>query len=641
VPGQRPAAPATGPDDARRRLCGRLVPQLALVVAALALLAVALFDARLPPVAGAALAGCLALTALQRSLVARAEARATVRLRAGESLHRALAAGGSDAVLLLDDDLRVRQATPDRPGLLGRPLTDCVPAEDAAALQAWLTGPADGARRTVRLLEGTGPAQMLEAAVTDLRADPGVRALVLHGRDVTAWDARERELRTLAFTDPLTGLPNRAAQERALGRALDPALTVDPTDLTVLLVEVHGLRAVHEDAGRVVVDAALGEVARRLRATVRSGDHVARVDPEAFALLASGTAAEVDRLAARCLAVLEAPIVTAAGLVDLCAVVGLVALAPGLTPAQVQDRAELALADARSAGTGSVSRHRPELSAVRDRQEQLRADLVGARERGELELAWLPVVDLTDHRIAGVEALMRWRHPDLGDVGPEEFLPVAARAGMTVDLQRWMLAEATCAAVRLPQHGAALRLGINVSAAHLAAGTLVSDVTRALADSGLPPERLVVELAESALEAPRVGDDVSALRLMGVHVALDDLGRGASSLTGLGGLPVDVIKLDRSLLSRIDRDPYVRAVCAAVVALGETLRVEVVAEGVETTGQLAVLQALGCGFAQGFLLSRPVGLVTLTELLEADGGRLWPGVAVPVAGPSSDRVALR
>jgi len=630
VPGEWRAAPAAGADGARLRSGGRFVPQLALVAAALALLAAVLLDVDLPPVAGAALAGCLALTAVQRSVATRVQARDTARLRRSESVHRALAGADGDVVLALDDDLRVSQVTPALPGLLGRPLAGCVPAEDVAAVHAWLAGPLPGGgRRVLRTLPDSGLPRVLETTVIDLRADPDVRALVLHGRDVTDRYERERRLCALAYTDPLTGLPNRAAQERSVREGLADGTA----GLTLLLVEVHGLRAVHEDAGRSVVDAALVEVARRLRATVRGTDEVCRVDAELFTVLASGAGAEVDRLAARCLAVLEAPIVTGSGLVDLCAVVGLAPLSAGLPAAQVQDHAELALADARSAGTGSVHRYHPELTAVRDRRDQLRHDLVGARDRGELELAWLPVVDLAERRVAGVEALMRWRHPDLGDVGPAEFLPVAARAGLGVDLQRWLLLEATRAVVRLPQSGPALRLGINVSAAHLAAGTLVADVTRALSGSGLPPEHLVVELAESALSGSRVRDDVSALRLMGVHVALDDFGRGACSLADLGRLPVDIIKLDRTLLSRIDRDAYVRAVCAAVVALGETLHVDIVAEGVETIGQLAVLQNLGCGFAQGFLLSRPVGLTALTELLEADAGRLWPGVPGPVLGP--------
>jgi EAL domain-containing protein (putative c-di-GMP-specific phosphodiesterase class I) len=172
---------------------------------------------------------------------------------------------------------------------------------------------------------------------------------------------------------------------------------------------------------------------------------------------------------------------------------------------------------------------------------------------------------------------------------------------------------------------------VNVSAQHVNAGTLVGDVSSALRESGLSPERLVVEIAESALTAEHVADDVTALRLMGVHLALDDFGRGASSLPGLGRLPVDIIKLDRTLLARVDRDPYTRAICEAVVALGSALSIDVVAEGVETASQLGVLQALGCGFAQGFLLSRPVTVSGLVQLLEAQEGVLWPGIVGRVA----------
>ena len=182
-----------------------------------------------------------------------------------------------------------------------------------------------------------------------------------------------------------------------------------------------------------------------------------------------------------------------------------------------------------------MRRYRAELTAARDRREQLRRDLVGARERGELGLVWQPIVALADHRVTGVEALLRWQHPEHGDVPPEEFLPLAERAGLVVDLQRWMLHAATAAAATLPEHGPALKLGVNVSAQHVGAGTLVGDVTSALRESGLSPERLVVEIAESALTADGITDDVTALRLMGVHLALDDFGRGASSLPGLAG----------------------------------------------------------------------------------------------------------
>jgi EAL domain-containing protein (putative c-di-GMP-specific phosphodiesterase class I) len=200
-----------------------------------------------------------------------------------------------------------------------------------------------------------------------------------------------------------------------------------------------------------------------------------------------------------------------------------------------------------------------------------------------------------------------------------------------VELQRWVLHAATADVLTLPAPGADLRLGVNVSAQYLAAGTLVPDVASALRQSGLPPERLVVEIAESALSGERLHDDVTALRLMGVHLAVDDFGGGHSSLSGLGRLPVDVLKLDRTLLSRVDRDPFTRAMCAAVVSLGAALRIDVVAEGVETASQLGVLQTLGCGFAQGFLLSRPVRLAGLVELFEQHGGMLWPGIVAEAA----------
>ncbi|WP_369139780.1 putative bifunctional diguanylate cyclase/phosphodiesterase [Modestobacter versicolor] len=647
------AAPSRTAD--RLSLAGQLLPHVVLVVAAGVYLGAPLLGADPSHAAGVALLCCLALTAAQRAVAARDEARVGGRLRRSEAYFRSLVRSSSDAVLILDGELRVTWAAPSlrppagAPALVGRRLAEAVHPEDAEAVRAWLAGvTAPGPSPQVqtpaaqtpaaptglcdfRLRDATGAWRVLEAGVSDLRDDADVHALVLHCRDVTARLDREHELSSLAFTDPLTGLPNRAAQRLALSGLLDELAAPAPAegapeDVALLLIEVQGLRDAHDHAGRDVVDVALVEVARRLRATVRAEDQVARIGVELFSVLAHGTGDEPDRVAARCLSVIEAPVTTEAGIVDLTAAVGLAPLPAGLTQREVVDRAELALVDARAAGAGSVRRYRAELTAARDRREQLRRDLVGARERGELGLVWQPIVALADHRVTGVEALLRWRHPVYGDVPPDEFLPVAERAGLVVELQRWVLRTATAAAAALPVHGVELRLGVNVSGQYLTAGTLVGDVTSALRESGLSPERLVVEIDESALVGAHVVADVTALRLMGVHLALDDFGRGNSSLPGLGRLPVDIIKLDRALLSRVDRDPYTRAVCEAVVALGTALHVDVVAEGVETASQLGVLSGLGCGYAQGFLLSRPVGLAGLVELLAAHDGLLWPGL---------------
>jgi diguanylate cyclase (GGDEF)-like protein/PAS domain S-box-containing protein len=650
-PGADDDTPPTG-RATRLSLVGQLLPHLVMVVAALMFVGSAVLGAAHTSTAAAAVLAGLVLTALHRAVTARDEARVAARLHRSEAYFRSLVRSSSDAVLIVDSDLRVTWAAPSLASavaatgaeLVGSRLPDVLHPDDGDAVGSWLThDAADGGPtglRTFRLPAPRGGWRVLEAGVSDLRADADVHALVLHCRDVTARLDREDELHSIAFTDPLTGLPNRAAQLVALSSRLG-ALDDQPEDgaaetdagldgrgAALLLIDLQGLHQYREHAGDDVVDGALAEVARRLRGTLRSEDQVARVGAESFSVLAVGGRADVDRVASRCLAVIEQPLVSDFGLIDLTAAVGIVSLAAGLSEREVLDRAELAVRDARASAPGTVRRYRDALGAARDRQEQLRRDLVGARERGELTLAWQPIVALSDHRVTGVEASLRWRHPVFGDVPPEEFLPVAARAGLDVDLQRWVLREATVAAAGLPDHGPALKLGVDISVQHLAAGTLVTDVSNALQASGLPPERLVVEICESAIAVggEREAADVAALRLMGVHLALDDFGSGHSSLPQLARLPVDVLKLDRSFLSRIDRDAYTRAVCESIVGIGAALGVDVVAEGVETTAQLAVLESIGCGFAQGFLLSRPVSMAALVELLEQGAGQLWPGI---------------
>lgn len=614
-----PGAHATAPPSRRTtRLsqAGQLLPHLVMVAAALLVVGSATLGSWPTATAAIALMTGLGLTAVHRGVTARDEARVGARLRDSEAYFRSLVRSSSDAVLILDGDLRITWAAPALltdalvagAGLVGVVLPAVVHPEDAAAVGGWLTASRVSGLRTFRLPSRSGGWRVLETGVSDLRADVDVRALVLHCRDITARLDREDELHSLAFTDPLTGLPNRAAQLAALGTRLAvldrpaqdaDALTGEPdvTGVSLLLIDLQGMREARDNAGGDFVDVALTEIARRLRGSLREGDHVARCGAESFSVLTHGSSAEADRVAARCLSVIEQPLITEVGPVDLSACVGLVPLVPGLTEREALDRAELAVTDARAAGPGTVRRYRDALGAARDRCERLRRDLVGARERGELALAWQPIVSVADRRVTGVAALLRWRHPVLGDVPPEEFLPLAGRTGLDVDLQRWVLREATQAAVALPDHGVELKLDLDISARHLASGTLVGDVAAALAASGLAPQRLVVQVGEAAVT--RGGEhalaDVTALRLMGVHLALDGFGGGPSVLTALVEVPMDILRLDRALLTRVDRDAYPRALCRAVVAMGAELGVDIVADGVETVGQLAVLEASAAG----------------------------------------------
>jgi EAL domain-containing protein (putative c-di-GMP-specific phosphodiesterase class I) len=326
--------------------------------------------------------------------------------------------------------------------------------------------------------------------------------------------------------------------------------------------------------------------------------------------------------------VVEQPIMTSGGIVDLTGTVGLAVLEPGATVEDVFTRAELAVRAARGRAAGAALRWTADLGAAAARRDRIRADLPGAAQRGELVLLLDPIVSLTEQRVVGVEALLRWHHPVLGDVPPAEFLPLAERAGVAGELGRWLLQEALTAVGGLPVHGDPIRLGVDVSTGWASTGTLVADVERALCATGLAPERLILEITEATVLADdeRIGLDLTTLRLMGVHVALEGYGTGHSGLTHLTRLPVDILKLDRSLVARIDRDASTRALAESMLGIGRTLGLDVVAEGVETPAQLSALCGYGHGFAQGFLIARPMPAEDLATLLSDGVGALWPGL---------------
>jgi diguanylate cyclase (GGDEF)-like protein/PAS domain S-box-containing protein len=633
------AEPSSAERTGRRSVdVGSLLPHIALLVAVATVGGVAMTGVRPSPVTIAGLVVCVTLAAAHRWLTAQEEQGLQTRLRRSEAYFRSLVQSAGDAVVILDDDLRIswtsealeRALGSAAAGLRGRPLLESVHPQDTASLAAAL--PTRGTDRRelpaepaglllLRLQDDAGIWRYLEAGVSDLRGVADVGAVVLHCRDRTERNAREQALLSVAYTDPMTGLPNRAGALRALQRAV-----AAPGDgrVTLLTIELDGLVAARENAGRQVVDSVVAEVGSRLRATVRGEDVVACTGSGAFAVLAQGDDADVDRLASRCLSVVEQPILTPAGIIDLTAGVGVVPIEPGLGVETLMARGDLAVRAAHEAGPGTAQRYRVALGEAAARREQLRGDLQGAAVRKELFLLFQPVVSLHEQRITGFEAQLRWRHSTLGEIPPAEFIPLAERAGLIGELVRWALGEATTVAAALPEDAGALRFGLKVPGGYLETGTVVADVEQALRRSGLSPERLVLQILPP--EDERTGLDVSTLRLMGVHVALDGFGSSSSALADLTRLSIDIVKLDRSLITRIDRDPKSRALCESIIGIGRALGLDVVAEGVETPAQLTALCGFGCGFAQGFLLARAVPLAGLHAMLQDGAGQLWPGL---------------
>ncbi|KQS57899.1 hypothetical protein ASG36_15075 [Geodermatophilus sp. Leaf369] len=571
----------------------------------------------------------LLLTAARSVLWVADGERLTRRLARAEAWFRSLVLDADDVTVVLHRGTRLAWVSDSVQGRLGygpreladRAFADLVHPEDGAALSAAVAG--EPGAHAFRVRTRAGAWREVEALGGGTDGAAGVEGRVLHLRDVTDRRAAERELQRMAFTDFLTGLPNRARLMAALGVARARAQEGGPA--SVLLLDLDGFKSVNDVAGHEAGDRLLAEVADELRGLVREPDLVARLGGDEFAVLVRSGLTEAAALAERVVAGLDrehrasAPDGSPDGPVfALSASIGVTELRAEDDVATTLRQADLALRAAKAAGKSCVRSHGDAADAATTRRTRLARDLPQALAAGQLRVDYQPVVGVLERRVLGVEALVRWDHPVLGEVGPDEFVPLAEDDGLIVPLQRWVLDRACGELAALRAGGRDLKLGVNISVRHLQAGCLVADVAQALAASGLPPHGLMIEVTESVLmsEQDRLDSDLQTLHDMGCVVSLDDFGRGYSSFAYLARLPVDVLKMDREFLAGIEHDARGAAVVGSVIALGRQLQIDVVAEGVETPGELAALQELGCRFVQGFLLARPARAADLAAVVD-------------------------
>jgi diguanylate cyclase (GGDEF)-like protein len=474
------------------------------------------------------------------------------------------------------------------------------------------------------------------------RVENSSRLVVTH-TDVTERVRGQQALAWRAGHDDLTGLPNRATLIDMIADALAVGAPDSP-GAALLVLDLDGFKTVNDSLGHQIGDRLLRQVGERLTEQLRPEDAVGRLGADQFVVLARECdQAEAAALAFRLQTTFAHPF-TASGIsVPLSASIGVAVSRPDVRdPHQLLSDADAAMFAAKSSGRDRVHLFSPGLrEAARWRLE------VATRLRGEaidqLVVHYQPVVRLDTGEVEGVEALVRWQHPERGLLPPDTFLSVAEETGQVIPITRWLLNETTRKAAEWAAQGLPLRMSVNVSARHFSAETLVRDVRLALRDSRLPADQLILELTETSVaeDPTRAEDQLTVLRSFGVRVAIDDFGTGWSSLAQLFSLPISTLKIDRSLLNAAERVAAADtgAVLGAIVDLTRTLGISSVAEGIETPEHLRMVREAGCDLAQGWLLGQPMPAEEIpgwVRAVQAAGGDLCAlavaGSALPQAG---------
>jgi diguanylate cyclase (GGDEF)-like protein/PAS domain S-box-containing protein len=588
--------------------------------------------------------GLALLVMVRQALVLRDDALSRERraARLVEDRYASLIANASDVIMTVAIDGSLLFISPAsertlgmRPAaVVGKNLIDLWTGEDRERLRAFLAEVAASSGET------RGPVEMriergreryvLEIVGSNLTNDPAVQGLALNFRDITERKALEEQLRQLAFHDSLTMLANRGLFRDRVQHALTLA-NRGRQQLAVMFVDLDNFKNVNDSLGHDAGDRLLQAVAQRLVKSTRFSDTVARLGGDEFAILleAISAPAEVEQLAASLMEKLDEPFVLNATEVRVSASIGVAFSTQEASAEALLSKADTAMYFAKTAGKNRFLVFEPSMQDMLQEKTRLVADIARAIANEEFFIEYQPIVDLGTRSLLGVEALVRWRHPELGVVMPGRFIHIAEECGQVVKLGRWVLSRA-CREVRAWRGsvggGEQLRLAVNISGRHLQNGDLARDIAHALDESGLEAGNLVIELTESTImhntEANLTW--LQQLKALGVRLAIDDFGTGYSSLSYLHRFPIDILKIDRSFVARLTNSSTGPGLARAVVSLSETLGLDTVAEGIELEPQVDALLKLGCVAGQGFLFAKSASLAELSgSPFVAKRNQLW------------------
>jgi diguanylate cyclase (GGDEF)-like protein/PAS domain S-box-containing protein len=544
------------------------------------------------------------------------------RGRADEQL-AALTRHTKDVIAVLDAGGQVRRATAACESVIGLPaprlqgtrLVDHVHPEDAErvgeALSATLLRSGELAALECRVGSEAAGWRHVEAVGSNLLGVPGVDGLVLTIRDISERRRVEEGLRHQAFHDALTGLPNRRVLTERAALALRRSREGGGGRPVMMILDLDGFKSINDAVGHADGDEVIAAVAERIAAVLEPGDTAARMGGDEFAvLLNDADPAGALAVAERLVQSIAMPYRTGGRSLSLSACIGIAARREGSTSVRdLLSDADLAMYVAKGRGRGTCQVFTPELRAAHTERLRMQEHLTQALRRGQLRVVYQPQVDIATGRVTGAEALVRWNHPEHGEVPPDVFIPMAEQLGLVTDIDRWVLATACADLSRWREQGFhSLRVAVNMSGCDLDSESLVDDVRRTLLLHMLDPWQLEMELTEgTAVQQPETAVlRLQALRALGVRIAIDDFGTGYSMFSRLRALPIDRLKIDRSFVRDLAWDDDAAAIVRSTVTMGHALGLTLIAEGVESAEVMERLAGLSCDSAQGFHVCHPL-----------------------------------
>ena len=586
---------------------------------------------------GTALSGLHTL-ATQVSLALDSEALTEeVHRRASEARISSLIQNSSDLITVLDAQAKVIYQSPSIERVLGympeevvgRPFHMLLHPEEKGRLLRRITGVSDRDQPDAvdcSLRHKDGSVRYFEIVHTNLLRDGTIGGIVLNGRDVSERKIFEEQLAHQAFHDSVTHLANRALFNERVRHAVARAYR-ESISLAVIFLDLDDFKVVNDSLGHAAGDRVLLEVAKRLEVGIRVGDTAARFGGDEFAVLLEDIESpqQAAEVAERILELLAEPLHLEHKDVDVRASLGIsVAEANTQTNAEELVRnADAAMYIAKGDGKGGYRLFEPTMHERVLARLELRADLQRALTGDQFILHYQPVVRLIDGKIIGLEALLRWDSPERGLVPPDQFIPFAEETGLIVPIGRWVLRTAARQGHLLREQGGSddLSICVNLSVKQLFHSDIVSDVRDALEEAQLDPQAMTLEITESVMMADTelAIERLHDLKKLGVRLAMDDFGTGYSSLSYLSKFPIDILKMDRSLLNA-GATPETEGLANAVLGLGETFAIDVVAEGIEYSDQWTVLRGLGCKLGQGFYFAKPMEQDAILAYLEDHAG---------------------